>query len=243
MDLKLNGNLWKLVVNQLTQKRYYIPILSIFFLTLPDATAKQIGLWSGIGFLSEFLFEIPSGSLSYASQSGTRSAFLHETLVGLKREKEFVKISSKITAKVALISILFVITIPYFAKIDIHLPLLFSLIIDLVGLAIVVSLSNPKFHEKIKENKSILKLIKETRGNGFFSLAIFTSAITGFIIASNRYVYPYLGVLGFPIAYLGLIMGLSALVQYVVANNLDKFENKINLKKIFLFDLVIFSLS
>lgn len=285
MDLKLNDNLWKLFLNQLTQKRYYIPILSIFFLTLPDATAKQIGLWSGIGFLCEFLFEIPSGyisdkighkktlilskifmllasvffviansliyfilgaiftSLSYASQSGTRSAFLHETLVSLKREKEFIKISSKITAKVALVSVLFVVIIPYFAKIDIRLPLILSLIIDLIGLVAVISLVNPKFHEKISDKKSILKLIKETNGTGFFSLAIFTSAITGFIIASNRYIYPHIELLGFPIAYLGLIMGLSAFIQFLFANNLDKFEDKINIKRIFLFDLFLFSLS
>lgn len=285
MDVKLNSNLWKLFVNQLTQKRYYIPILSIFFLTLPDATAKQIGLWSGIGFLSEFLFEIPSGylsdkighkktlilskifmllasiffviansliyfilgavftSLSYASQSGTRPAFLHETLVSLKREKDFIKTSSKITAKVALLSIPFLIIIPYFAEINIRLPLVLSIILDVIGLLVVISLVNPKFHEKIKETKSFLNVFKETRGSGFFSLAIFTSAITGFIIASNRYVYPHIELIGFPIGYLGIIMGLSALVQYIVGNNIDKFENTINIKKIFIFDLFLFSLT
>ena len=125
--MNLNSNIWKLFVIQLTQRRYYLPILSIYFLTLPDVNAIQIGLWAGAGYLAEFLFEIPSGyisdrighkkmlvlakvfmilavlsfihggsltffilgaiftSLSFASRSGTRTAFLHETLVSLKK--------------------------------------------------------------------------------------------------------------------------------------------------------------
>ena len=211
MNKNLESNIWKLFLYQLTQRRYYIPILSIYFLTLPDATAKQIGLWAGIGFLAEFLFEIPSGyisdrighketlilskifmllatfffviansliyfilaavftSLSYASQSGTRTAFLHETLICLNKENEFVRISTKIAANAALFSIIFMILIPYFVNINILLPLIISLIIDIFGLIIVISLINPKFNKKIPNKKTIFKILEETKGYGFFN--------------------------------------------------------------------------
>jgi len=41
-----------------------MPILSIYFLTLPNATAQQIGLYMGVGWAVGFLLEIPSGYFS-----------------------------------------------------------------------------------------------------------------------------------------------------------------------------------
>lgn len=162
----LKNNIWKIFVIQLTQRRYYLPILSIYFLTLPNTNAMQIGLWAGAGYLAEFLFEIPSGylsdrighkkmlvlaklfmvlaalsfihgtsliffilgaiftSLSFASQSGTRTAFLHETIVSLKRESEFIKISTKMAAYSALLGAVLITIIPVATKISIETPLI-----------------------------------------------------------------------------------------------------------------------
>ena len=57
----VSGNIWKYFIFQLSQRRNFIPILSIFFLTLPNTTAQQIGIYTGIGYLASFIFEIPSG--------------------------------------------------------------------------------------------------------------------------------------------------------------------------------------
>lgn len=58
---RLKSNLWKYFLFELSQRRHFIPILSIFFLTLPNTTANQIGIYSGIGFIVSFFLEIPSG--------------------------------------------------------------------------------------------------------------------------------------------------------------------------------------
>ena len=131
---KLESNIWKSFFYILSQRRHFIPILSIYFLTLPNATANQIGLYAMAGAIVAFLFEIPSGylgdrighkktlilskifmifamisfifgdsfwffalgsaciALGFSFQSGTFSAFLHDTLEGLGRENEFSKI-------------------------------------------------------------------------------------------------------------------------------------------------------
>jgi len=60
----LESNIWKFFIFNLTQRRHYVAILSIFFLTLPDTTAKQIGIYSLAGYLASFILEIPSGYLS-----------------------------------------------------------------------------------------------------------------------------------------------------------------------------------
>lgn len=49
--MKLSGiesNLWKYLLVNLTTRRNFIPILSVYFLTLPNTHASQIGLYSGI---------------------------------------------------------------------------------------------------------------------------------------------------------------------------------------------------
>ena len=58
---KLESNIWKYFFYILTNRRHYITILSIYFLTLPNTTINQIGLYMGIGNLVAFLLEIPSG--------------------------------------------------------------------------------------------------------------------------------------------------------------------------------------
>lgn len=284
MSHYLKGNIWKLFIADVTQRAYYFPILAIYFLTLPDANAQQIGLWAGIGYLAEFLFEIPSGyisdrighkkmlvmakifmvigvlcfiqgssliffilgaiftSLSFASRSGTKTAFLHETLVSLKREKSFVRISTKIAAYTALASSFLIILIPFAAKISIRTPLFITLVLDLIGLVAVLFLVNPTAVEKSTSSKSVFRLLKELRGSGFYPVVIFTSVITGFGIARLNYVFPYVETLGFPVAWFGIILGFRLLAQFFVANNIGRFEHKINVKRVLLFDLFLFSL-
>ncbi len=283
--MNLNSNIWKLFIIQLTQRRYYLPILSIYFLTLPDTNAMQIGLWAGAGYLAEFLFEIPSGyisdrighkkmlvlakifmilavlsfihggsliffilgaiftSLSFASQSGTRTAFLHETLVSLKKESDFIKISTKIAAYASLFSALLIIIIPFATQISIKTPLLIGLFLDVIGLISALLLIKPNIIEKTNNTKSILQLLKETKGTSFLPFAIFTGTIMGFSIAKTNFTFPYLEDLGFPIILMGVILGLSAIIQFLIAKNIGKFENNLNIKKVFLFDIIFFPIS
>ncbi len=57
----LQSNFWKVFTFMLTWRRNFIPILSIYFMTLPNSTANMIGLYTGIWNLAGFLLEIPSG--------------------------------------------------------------------------------------------------------------------------------------------------------------------------------------
>lgn len=48
----------------LTQRRNFIPLLSIYFLSIPNTTANQIGIFMWVGALLGFALEIPSGYLA-----------------------------------------------------------------------------------------------------------------------------------------------------------------------------------
>jgi MFS family permease len=54
-------NLWKFFIYLFSSRRSFAPLLSIFFLTLPGTIPKQIGFYSGLGYLASFLIETPSG--------------------------------------------------------------------------------------------------------------------------------------------------------------------------------------
>lgn len=48
----------------ISQRRNFIPILSIYYLMLPDTTANQIGVFTALWYFTSFILEIPSGYLS-----------------------------------------------------------------------------------------------------------------------------------------------------------------------------------
>jgi len=64
MQKKLRSNIWKYFLLILANRRNYIPILALYFLSLPNTAAQQIGLYTGIGWIAGFLFEMPSGYIS-----------------------------------------------------------------------------------------------------------------------------------------------------------------------------------
>lgn len=55
------SNKRKLFIYNITISRYYRPLVGVFFLTLPDATANQIGFFVTVAHFTKFFFEIPSG--------------------------------------------------------------------------------------------------------------------------------------------------------------------------------------
>ncbi len=54
------NNEWKYFIFCLSQRRSILPIISLYFLTLPNAQAHQIGIYSAVWFFASFLLEIPS---------------------------------------------------------------------------------------------------------------------------------------------------------------------------------------
>ncbi len=57
-------DLFYMFVYKLSVRRHFIPILSIYYLSLGDTTLNQIGIFSGIWLLMWMLLEVPSGYIS-----------------------------------------------------------------------------------------------------------------------------------------------------------------------------------
>ncbi|NIA18417.1 MAG: MFS transporter [Actinobacteria bacterium] len=287
IENKLAGNIWKYFVFSLTHRRHFIPILSIYFLTLPDTNAQQIGAYTAIGFLASFLLEIPSGyfadkfghkktlilskalmifsmlffifggsffyfalgsiflSLSLAFSSGADSAFMHDTFVSLKREKEFAKVMSKISANVAFVSMVLIILLPFFTKISILLPIKINLVFDLIGFIIALTLVSPKKEDSVvfKRREPLFETIKKSVNPGFYAASIFTGVIMGFLIGTTSFRPVYLESLGYPVMFIGFVMGLSRFFWFLIGHKIHLLEEKIGMAKIFKLEIIIFPLS
>lgn len=279
----MHSNIWKFFLYSLFQRRHYIVILSVYFLTLANTNAQQIGFYMAAGAIASFLLEIPSGyvsdrfghkntlilaqlcviastilfllaqsvvlftigsillSVGFAFASGTNSAFLHNTLIHIGREKEYVKLKSRIGAYVSLLSAVLIIALPFFTTIDIKLPIQINLAFDILGLIVAFSFLSPP--QKFKEHVALKfhELFSKGTYRGFFPFIVFTGAITGFSIAEAAYRYPYLESVGYPVVLLGLVMGISRVVWFVVARYAHLLK-KVPLGRLMLADAFIFPL-
>lgn len=268
----------------LTSRRNYIPILSIYFLTLPDATAQQIGLYTGIGWLAGFFLEIPSGYFSdkfghkktlilakfsflistlffifgdsliffvfgsafiafgFAFISGTGGAFLHNTLVGLKREKEYGDVAGKIHAKASLVSAVMILLLPLLTKISLLMPIKAYLLFDVIGIFVAFSLYSPKikYGAEDEEGEKIFSQLKRFRGTGFYITSLFIGILGGSIMAMSPFRAPFVESLGLPIILIGFIMALSRVIWFIIGHNL-KILRKIGLRKLLFYEIFFFS--
>ena len=284
MKKELQANIWKFFIYVVTNRRNYIVILAIYFLSLPNTTAQQIGLYTGIGWLAGFLLEIPSGYISdifghkktlviakismlistllfvfgnsfpffvlgsiflgfgFSFTSGTSGAFLHNTLVGLKREKEYGEVFGKIHAKASLVSAVLILLLPLLASISLVLPIKVFLIFDIIGLVIALSLFSPKikYSAEDEEGEKIWSQLKRFKGTGFYITSLFLGIIGGFVFSLSVYKEPFVELLGFPIILIGSIMALSRVIWFIIGHNLKQIK-KINIKKLLFFEMVFFS--
>jgi len=284
MQPKLKSNLWKYFLLLLTNRRNFIPILSIYFLTLQNTTAQQIGLYTGIGWLAGFLLEIPSGYLSdkfghkrtlilakffmitstlsfvfggsvfyftlgaifmalgFAFTSGTAGAFLHNTLVGLKREKEYGTLSGKIRANISLVSAAMILLLPLLTKISIIMPIKAYLIFDIVGIFTAFTLVSPKmkYDAEDEEGEKILSQLNKFKGTGFYITSLFLGILGGIAASLSPFREPFVRSLGLPIILIGSISALSRVIWFVVGHNV-KLLKKIKIQKLLFYEIFFFS--
>ena len=281
------SNIRKYFLLMLTWRRNFIPLLSIYYLSLPNTTANQIWLYTAIGFVAGLIFQIPGGFLgdkrgnktvlilskicligsSLAFIIGTNfrvfaigsallsmgiqgffvgnwASFLHDTLSTIGKANQFKKISSRIRGRVSFTSIFLILGIPLFATISLKVPFVIALGIDIIGLIVALSLVHVRSPDHKKGHrislKDIVTTIKKTKKTWFYSIGLFSAIIIAFLVSDSVFRYPYLESLGYPIAFIGIVMAGSRLVRFVVAHYTHKIEKLIKLKYLMLIEIFVF---
>lgn len=282
----LEANIWKHFVILLTWRRNFIPILSIYYLSLPNTKAQEIWFYTAVWYAFSLVFQVPAwiiwdrlwnkttiiiakillllSSFIYviwdsfwyfviwatfmslwadAFSTWNTSSFLYDTLIELKKEDSFKKISSSIKWRVSFLSIFFIITLPFFTTISLDFPFKIALIIDIFGLIVAFSLFPSRWHSHTHEKLtfSILKnTLRESKWSGLFSIMVFSSIIWSFLLVDWSFRTPYMQSLWYPVIYIGFVMGLSRLVWFWVWKYAHRIENIFPFKKLMLFEIFLF---
>ena len=289
-DIELKKTNQKFFVYMFSQRRNFIPILSIYFLSIPNTTANQIWIFTWIWYLASLLLEIPSWyisdvfwhketliiskifqlfsvflyiiwwlffqdqifyvfilafafqSLWFSFFSWTTQAFYHDVLRRFWKEKEYSKLKWKMSANVSLVSVLIIIALPFLTKIHIVLPLFVWLIFDVIWLIAIFFIKDVKKDSKIKDKKSIIQVLKDSRSYNILWFSIFLWFATGIFLAENSFRWPYLESLWYPIMLLWFVMWVSRIVWFLVWNNLHIIEKHLTPRLHFLFEVFLFTL-
>ncbi|MDD3284343.1 MAG: MFS transporter [Patescibacteria group bacterium] len=184
-------------------------------------------------------------SASAAFQSGTGSAFMHETLQGLKREHDYTKVMGKISSIGFAVPIIFMVLIPFLISISYKTPFLIAIIFDVIGLLIAISLVVPPvLQEHIEEigTTNFKQILQEGYRLNFFSIALFSGIISGTLFSINGFRSPYQAFLEIPIIWYGVFFGIGRIFASLMLAYGGKIKKYITLPSFYRFQLIIYTL-
>lgn len=213
-------------------------------------TSRILMLLSTIFFLlaDNVIFLILGGILMSASaafQSGTGSAFMHETLRGLKRENDYSSVMGKISSIGFAVPIVFMVLVPFLVSVSYKTPFRISLIIDLIGLFAAISLVVPPVSpEHIEEvgATNFKQVLQEGYRLNYFSIALFSGIISGTLFAVGGFRAPYQIILEIPVIWFGVFFGIGRALASLMLAYSGKIKKYLTFLSFYKFQLVLYAL-
>ncbi len=184
-------------------------------------------------------------SLSWAFKSGTGSAFMYETLQGLNRENDYVKVMGKISSIAFAVPIILTILVPFLVSVSYKTPFLIALVIDIIGLLVTISLVVPAVPQKHIEEigtKNFKQVIQEGYKLNFFSIALFSGIIGGILFVTSGFRAPYQVFLGIPVIWFGVFFGIGRVFASLMLAYSGKIQKYFTLPSFYRFQLIIYTL-
>lgn len=281
--------LWKWWLAMLTGRRSFMPMLGIIYLSLPNATAQEIGLYTAAGQIIAMIFQLPVGmladkigvqrillmgkiSLVFSSfcyafgtsfwwfligalfmafgasvcTEGNILVWLKQYLTSKHRSSDYKYLASSSRGEVSLLSALVILVLPLFSFWDIRIPLYIALCIDIIGLFVVFRLpvvfSSSARSVSSYSFASLLPLIKDHKGTGFFLILLFMGTIEAVLVADSAFRAPYLVSIGYAVPFIGFVMSISRLVWFLVGKSVPLIEQYLSFRQMILIDAILFPL-
>ncbi|MBI2310625.1 MFS transporter [Candidatus Collierbacteria bacterium] len=206
-------------------------------------------LLSTILFLvaNNIIFLILAGivlSTGIAFHSGTGSAFMHETLRGLQREKDYASVMGKISSIGFAVPIVFMVLVPFLVSVSFKLPFAIALIVDLVGLFAAIALVTPPVsQEEIKEIgvTNFRQVLREGYHLNFFTFALFSGIIGGALFSVGGFRAPYQTFLEIPVIWYGVFFGIGRAFASLMLAYSGKIRAITTIYSFYKFQLVLYA--
>ena len=171
--------------------------------------------------------------ISTAFNSGAESALIYESLKSLKKQKDYLKVNSKMEVIFLLTTALVAYFSTYLYSINKYIPIFITVIFGIIIFFLILSL----YDEKKKVKREYFKryylqikngLIYSLNHKRILWLILFSSlGVTLINIIGNFIGTPYLLDLGFHIKQVGVIEVVSILIQATLISLVPKIEKKI----------------
>lgn len=182
-------------------------------------------------------------SASFAFFSGTGSAFMHDTLRALGREKDYAAVMGKISSLGFAIPIVLMVTVPFLVSISYAAPFIISLITDTIGLIAALLLKVPPVAEsEVAEVKAtnFVQVMQEGWRLHFFSIVLFTGTLSGFLFAVGGFRAPYQVLLEIPVIWFGVLFGLGRAGASILLVYSGRLKAYFNLLSFFRFQIILY---
>jgi MFS family permease len=184
-------------------------------------------------------------SASAAFLSGTGSAFMHETLQGLRREHEYAQVMGKVSSLGFAVPIVLMVSVPFLVSVSYKMPFVLALVIDLVGLFAALSLTVP--HVPIEEIEEVgvmnfRQVICEGYQLSYFSIALFSGIVSGVLFSVSGFRAPYQAVLQVPVIWYGVLFGIGRVCASLMLAFSGRIKKHFTLPSFYLFQLVLYTL-
>lgn len=183
-------------------------------------------------------------SASFAFLSGTGSAFMHETLRALGRDHEYTKIIGKASAIGFAVPVVFMVLVPFLVDISYKLPFLVSLIFDVIGLLMAISLVTPPVKQQLIEEigpTNFKEVMQEGYRFNYFSLALFSGFVGGFVFGIHGFRGPYQVFLEIPVIWFGVLFGIGRIGASVLLAYSGQIKSYTNLLSFYKFQIIAYS--
>ena len=212
--------------------------------------SRIVILLSTILFLvaNNIIFLILAGialSTGIAFHSGTGSAFMHETLRGLQREKDYASVMGKISSIGFAVPIVFMVLVPFLVSVSFKLPFAIALIVDLVGLFAAIALVTPAVpQEEIKEIgvTNFRQVLREGYHLNFFTFALFSGIISGALFSVGGFRAPYQTFLEIPVIWYGVFFGIGRAFASLMLAYSGKIRATTTIYSFYKFQLVLYAI-
>jgi len=242
----------------LLQSIYSIFIVAFQFPTgyFADVYGRKMSIFLGnlLYFLGIFVYSIGNNFIQFAIAeillaigfsffSGADSALIYESLMDLKREKEYKKVLGNLMFYSSIAAIIGNVVGGFIGKINLRLTLYAILPFLLISVIISLMLKEPKKKQKPKK-ESIFHDLKNTMKNKNVLFILIYFSLLGTLIGGVLWFYqPYFKICGIDVAYFGIIFAMFNIIYALSAKYAYIIEKKIGIETSLIIMPVILSMS
>ncbi len=195
----------------------------LFYIFMPN-------FWGGLIAASLFF-----GGFSF--QSGAIEAFIHDTLIALKKDHLYAKIMGRAQSYGLVGNVVLIAAVPATYAINKNLPFLIGALCSAVMIFLALSFEYPKTKSKKRHKMSSFNAVKSIVTLQNIVLFLFAGFVTGIVHRGGEYRELVLQDLGVAVALFGVLLSVSSLLGAAMGLFTGRLD-KLKPSRFYLFDLL-----